>query len=89
MTRTLSVDEFVQSTPDVLKELAASGGSFVLEDGEQVVAALVSPEDYETVRKAKAECFIDAMDAFGKHMASVATPEEIDELIRDLDTHNS
>jgi hypothetical protein len=39
----------------------------------------------EQLRRARAQRAIDAMHAFGAHMKSVATPEELDELEIALD----
>jgi hypothetical protein len=49
------------------------------------VAAIVSPEEFEFIRRKKAEDAIAAMRALGEQLQRVATPEEIDELERALD----
>ena len=89
MTQLLSREKFVEATPETLEQLLASGNTCVVEDGRRIVGAFVSPEDYEIVRQAKAQRLIAAMEALQNQMASVATPEELDELIRELDTNNS
>jgi hypothetical protein len=79
-------------------ELEARGKEFlsdskrdvlVIKQEGQVLGALISPEDYESLRQLRAQRAVDAMNSFGKHMESVATPEELQELVRELDTHNS
>jgi hypothetical protein len=84
MTRAISQDEFIATVPEVLS--AVGEGSFVIEDEDgEMVAALVSPEEYEVVRRARAEDAIAAMRALGEQIRALATPEEIDELERALD----
>ena len=84
MTRAISQDEFIATVPEILS--AVGEGSFVIEDGAgEMVAALVSPEEYEVVRRARAEDAIAAMRALGAQIRAIATPEEIDELERALD----
>ena len=84
MTRAISQDEFIATVPEVLS--AVGEDSFVIEDEDgEMVAALVSPEEYEVVRRARAEDAIAAMRALGEQIRAIATPEEIDELERALD----
>lgn len=72
------------------QEFLADPGTdlLVIESEGRVLGALVSPEDYEQIRRIRAQRVLDAMDALGRHMASVATPSELDELVRELDRHN-
>jgi len=87
MTRTVSVEEFEQSKDELVKA-AARQTVLIQRDGE-TVAVLTSPEQYETTREAKAQKAIDAMWAFRNHMQSVATPEELRELEKELLGKNS
>jgi hypothetical protein len=83
MTRAISEDEFVTTTPDLLSNLDSE--SVVIQRDGTVIGALISAEEYELVRRARAARAIDALEQFGRHMQSVATPEELDELVRELD----
>ena len=84
MTRAISQDQFIATVPEILS--AVGEDSFVIEDGAGgVVAALVSPEEYEVVRRARAEDAIAAMREMGERIQAIAIPEEIDELERALD----
>jgi PHD/YefM family antitoxin component YafN of YafNO toxin-antitoxin module len=82
MTRAITEEEFVSSKSDLLKSVGRQT-LLIQKDGE-TVAVLVSPQEYEAARKAKAERAIQAMDAFGQHMRSVTTPEELDALEKEL-----
>jgi PHD/YefM family antitoxin component YafN of YafNO toxin-antitoxin module len=82
MTRAISEEEFVSSKADLLK--AVGQQTFLIERDGEPVAALVSMAEYESTREARAERAIQAMHAFGEHMRSVATPEELDELEKEL-----
>jgi hypothetical protein len=48
------------------------------------VAALISKAEYESTREARVRRAIAAMDAFGEHMRSVTTPEELDAIEKEL-----
>jgi PHD/YefM family antitoxin component YafN of YafNO toxin-antitoxin module len=83
MTRAISEDEFVRSKAELLKSVEEQ--TLLIQKDGQTVAVLVSPREYESTREARAERAIEAMNAFGKHMQSVTTPEELDELEKALD----
>jgi hypothetical protein len=84
MTRAIQRDDLLGSLPRVLE--AVGDDCFVVEDRNGVtVAAIVSPEEFEFIRRKKAEDAIAAMRALGEQLQRVATPEEIDELERALD----
>ena len=82
MTRTIAQDEFVRADSD-LRDAVGKQTVFLERDGKPV-AAIVSIEQYESTREAKAERAIPAMKAFGEHMKAVATPEELEALEKEL-----
>jgi len=82
MARTISVEEFDNSRADLLQTVAQQT-LLIQKDGE-TVAVLVSPSEYESTHEAKAERAIQAIRAFGEHMRSVTTPEELDALEKEL-----
>jgi prevent-host-death family protein len=82
MTRAISEEEFVRSKTDLLE--AVGQPTILIEKDGKPVAALVSIAEYETTREAKAERAIEAMHDLGKHMRSVASPEELDDLEKEL-----
>ena len=82
MTRAITEEEFVKSQATFLAEVGQQT-LLIQKDGE-TVAVLVSPKEYESARKAKVDRAIQAMHAFGEHMQSVTTPEELDELEKEL-----
>ena len=83
MTRTVSQEEFANSAPDLLQ--AVGQQTVLIEQDGRTVAALVSIEQYESTREARAERAIRAMNRLGDYLHSVATPEELKELERALD----
>jgi len=82
MTRAISQEEFVESASDLV-QVVGQQTVFIEKDGKPV-AAIVSIAEYESTHEAKAERAIAAMRAFGEHMRSVATREELDELEKEL-----
>ena len=82
MTRTIAQDEFVRADSD-LRDAVGKQTVFLERDGKPV-AAVVSIEQYESTHEAKAERAIKAMWAFREHMQSVATPEELAVLEKEL-----
>jgi PHD/YefM family antitoxin component YafN of YafNO toxin-antitoxin module len=87
MTRRITLDEFRQRSQAFFA--GATQDLVVIEQDGEVLGALVSPEDYESLRRVRAQRAMDAMNALGKHMASAASPEELEDLVRELDTHNA
>lgn len=83
MTRTISQEEFAKTAPDLLQ--AVGQQTILIERGGRTVAALVSAEQYESTREARAERAIRAMHRLGDYLHTVATPEELKELERALD----
>ena len=84
MTRAISQDELTATLPSVLA--AVRTDRFVIQDEKGLaIAAVISPEDYERLHSAAVEDAISAMREFGEHLQSVASPEEIAELERELD----
>ena len=71
MTRTVSQEEFANSAPALLQ--AVGQQTILIERGGKTVAALVSAEQYESTREARAR------------EPSEATPEELQDLERALD----
>ena len=82
MTRAISEEEFVQSKAELLK--AVGEQTFLIEKDGKPVAALVSMDQYESTREAKAERAIAAMWELRNHMQSVATAEELADLEKEL-----
>lgn len=87
MARTISSSEFVEQANDIVA--AAGDQTIFLEKDGKKVAAIVSIAEYESTHEAKVERALAAMDALASHMASVATREEIDDLVQSLDRHAS
>jgi PHD/YefM family antitoxin component YafN of YafNO toxin-antitoxin module len=82
MTRTVSEEEFAKSQSELLKSVGRH--SVIIQKNGETLGVLVSAEQYETTHEAKAERAIKAMHEFAKHMQSVTTPEELDELEKEL-----
>lgn len=82
MTRAISEEEFVKSKAELLN--AVEGQTLLIEKDGKPFAALVPISEYETTREARAAKAIRAMEAFGEHMRSVTTPEELDGLEKEL-----
>ncbi|HEY1744882.1 MAG TPA: hypothetical protein VGG18_17060 [Granulicella sp.] len=87
MTRAISQDEFINSASDLLQVIGQQT-LLIQKDGE-TVAVLVSPREYESTREARSERAIQSLHAFREHMQSVATPEELDELEKALNSKAS
>ena len=83
--RVVSESDAVQTLPSLLKEVKTQ--SVVIRDGEEELAALVSMEDYEIVRRAKAEKLFDLMDEFGGQIRTRAAADGLtpDDLMKILD----
>jgi hypothetical protein len=60
MTRAISQDEFIASVPDVLSSV--SEGPFIIRRGNTFIAALVSEQEFDMIRRAKGERAIAAMN---------------------------
>jgi len=75
----------MQSLPSLLKEVKIH--SVEIRDGEEMLGAIVSKEDYEIVRKAKVARLLAAMDRLGEAMREEAAQKGIslDDLERMLD----
>jgi PHD/YefM family antitoxin component YafN of YafNO toxin-antitoxin module len=83
MTRAITEEEFATSKADLLSSVGEQ--TFLIEKDGRPIAALISISEYESTREARVERAIQAMDALGEYMQSVATPEELDELEKALD----
>ena len=82
MTRQITEEEFELSKSEFVRSVGQQT-VLIQRDGE-TVAVLTSPEQYETTREAKAERAIKAMWELREHMQSVATPEELEALEKEL-----
>jgi DUF917 family protein len=85
--QTVTTDEVMQKLPDLLREVKSR--AVVIRDGDQAVAALVSMEDYQVVRKAQVEQALKAMNDLGNVLRRGAEREGIslEELETMLETH--
>lgn len=83
----MSLEEFERSTGDLVKQVTQQ--TVLIQRNGETVAVLTSPQEYETTREARAQRALDSLHAFQAHMASSATPEELEELVKELDTNNS
>jgi hypothetical protein len=84
MTRAISQDEFIASVPEVLSSV--SEGPFIIRRGNTFIAALVSEQEFEMIRRAKGERAIAAMNRMSDAIeASGASEEELRELETALD----
>jgi PHD/YefM family antitoxin component YafN of YafNO toxin-antitoxin module len=83
--RVVSESDAMQSLPSLLKEVKIH--SVEIRDGEEMLGAIVSKEDYEIVRKAKVARLLAAMDRLGEAMREEAAQKGIslDDLERMLD----
>jgi PHD/YefM family antitoxin component YafN of YafNO toxin-antitoxin module len=83
--RVVSESDAMQSLPSLLKEVKTH--AVVISDGKEELAALVSMEDYELVRKAKVERLFRAMDEFGEQVRVRAAAEGLtpDDVMKILD----
>jgi len=83
--RVVSEADAIQTLPSLLKEVQMQ--PVVIRDGEEEVAALVSMEDYELVRKAKSEQLSASMDRLGDQIRTRAAADGLtpDDLIKILD----
>lgn len=83
MTRVISKVELQTTLTSVLESI--SDTCFVVEDERgATVAAIVSPKEYEFIRRKQTEDAIAAMRELGEQPQRIATPAEIDELEREL-----
>ncbi len=87
LMQTVTTDEVMQKLPDLLREVKSR--AVVIRDGDQAVAALVSMEDYQVVRKAQVEQALKAMNDLGNVLRRGAEREGIslEELETMLETH--
>lgn len=84
MTRALTPEEFLDSFQERIENIGED--SYVIERDGRPLAIVVSPEEYEFVRRAKAAKAISIMDAFASAVrASGASVEELHELEQALD----
>ncbi len=83
--RAVSESDAMQTLPSLLKE--AKTQAVEIRDGDEVLGAIVSKEDYELIRRAKAEDFLRASTEFGEQLRARAGEEGIttDDLARILD----
>jgi hypothetical protein len=71
--RVVSEVDAMQSLPSLLQEVKTH--SVVIRQGEEDLGALVSMEDYEIVRRAKAERFLRVSDELGEQMRTRAAKD--------------
>lgn len=83
--RVVSESDAIQTLPSLLKEVRTQ--SVVIRDGEEELAALVSMEDYEIVRKVKADRLFGLMDGLGDQIRTRAAADGLtpDDLMKILD----
>ncbi|HEV2619077.1 MAG TPA: hypothetical protein VGU23_03975 [Acidobacteriaceae bacterium] len=81
----MSEPGLVATLAPILKE--AQRHAVVIRDGDTDLGAVVSMEDYEIVRRAKAERFLRASDELGAQMRARAAAEglTVDDLMKLLD----
>jgi antitoxin (DNA-binding transcriptional repressor) of toxin-antitoxin stability system len=82
MALAISQQELVDSTAGLEGKVGVET-VFIQKDGRNV-AAIVPIATYETTREAMAQRAIQAMRELGEHLQRVATPDEIDELEKEL-----
>lgn len=86
MTRSISQDEFLAAPADTLA--AVRNDSFVISNGGEFVAALVSEREYVELRKLRAQRVADAMDRISNAVESSGADEaQLLELEKALDRH--
>jgi len=86
MTRSISQDEFLAAPADTLA--AARKDSFVISNGGEFVAALVSEREYVELRRLRAQRVAKAMDSISDAIESSGANEaELLELEKALDRH--
>jgi len=85
MTRLISQEEFLADPADKLA--AAQVDSFMIDHDGKLVAALVSPEDYEIIRVERGRRAMAALDTLSSYIESVTDYEERVELEKALDRH--
>ncbi len=83
----LSIDDLSENGARAVDGLT-SGSPVYVERESEVVGVLVSPDDYEVLRRARASQLIEAMSALRQEIFSRTTPEEREELMREIDRHN-
>jgi hypothetical protein len=87
MAVTVKAEEFVRPESGLIE--AVGRQTVFLERDGKAVGALISMDQYESTGEARAERAIQAMKALSAHMASVASPGELEQLVRELDTKRS
>ena len=84
MTRVLSRSEFAASANELLEEL--NGGAILVSDGDRELAVLMSPAEYDTLRRDRGRRAIAAITRLSDAIhAANPTEEELHELERALD----
>ena len=86
------MDMRVVSEPDVMQTLSplleeAKIRAVEIRDGDELLGAIVSKEDYEIVRRAKAQRFLRMSDELGEQMRTRAAADGLtpDDLMKLLD----
>ena len=84
MMREISKEEFIAAAPELLSSVG--NDLFIIQQGEQFVAALVGEEEFRRLREARGQRAIAAMHRLSDAIeASGATEEELKELEAALD----
>ncbi len=73
--RVVSETDAIESFPSLLRQ--ADQHSVVVRDGDRELGAIVSMEDFEVVRKARADRAIRAMEVLGESLRKAAAEEGI------------
>jgi len=84
MTRAFTPEQFVEALPTIVNSMGED--SFVIERDGQLVAALVTPEEYKLIRQVRGRRALAALNRLSDAIeASGASEEELKELEKDLD----
>jgi hypothetical protein len=77
--------DVIEKLPSLLEEVKSR--AVIISDGDNDLGVLISMEDFQFVRRAKADRFLSAMHDFGKELRDAAAEEgvSVDELEKMLD----
>ena len=86
MASSVTLGDLQSSAGEILKRLAQGEPSIVIEEQGHAVGVLVSPDEFERLRRQRGERAVSVMDRFHALMeASGAGEDELHELERALD----
>lgn len=87
--RVVSESGLVEKLTPILKE--AKRHAVVIREGDTDLGAIISMEDYEIVRRAKAEKFLNTSAEYGEYLRERAQEQglTVDDLLRMLDRKSS